>query len=295
MMLFGAIEGGGTKFMAAVGDATGKIISKVRVETTTPEETLPAVIRFLEQYDLAGIGIGTFGPLDLDQESSTYGFVTNTPKASWKHVNLLGTFQQAFQLPIYLDTDVNAAAYGEFIQGAARDVPSCVYITVGTGIGGGMVIHQQTVKGLVHPEFGHMQVKRHPQDAFKGLCPYHGDCLEGLAAGPALLARWGKRGEELGHEHPAWEIEADYIAQAIVQVVLLLSPHKIILGGGVMKQRQLFPLIHEKVKDLLNGYVAPLAEQERLETYIVPPGLGDEAGLTGALLMAVNKQQLSNS
>jgi fructokinase len=281
-MLYGAIEAGGTKFVCAVGNETGEIVERLTIPTMTPDETMPQVIDFFRQYELKAIGIGSFGPVDLNIQSPTYGSITTTPKLAWRNYPLLKVIKDAFSVPVGFQTDVNAAALGELHFGAAKGLDSCLYLTVGTGIGGGAVVNGKVVQGLSHPEMGHIYIRRHPNDPYEGKCPYHRDCLEGLAAGPAIEERWGKKGQELEGQKEVWEIEAYYLAQALAQYILILSPQKIILGGGVMKQTQLFPLIRQNVQELINGYV----ELEDLESYIVPPGLGDNAGITGALVLA---------
>jgi fructokinase len=281
-MLYGAIEAGGTKFVCAVGNENGEIVERVTIPTLTPDETMPQVIDFFRQYELKAIGIGSFGPVDLNIQSPRYGSITTTPKLAWRNYPLLKVIKDAFSVPVGFQTDVNAAALGELHFGAAKGLDSCLYLTVGTGIGGGAVVNGKVVQGLSHPEMGHIYIRRHPNDPYEGKCPFHRDCLEGLAAGPAIEERWGKKGQELEGQKEVWEIEAYYLAQALAQYILILSPQKIILGGGVMKQTQLFPLIRQNVQDLLNGYV----ELPDLESYIVPPGLGDNAGITGALVLA---------
>jgi fructokinase len=281
-MLYGAIEAGGTKFVCAVGNENGEIVERVTIPTLTPDETMPQVIDFFRQYELKAIGIGSFGPVDLNIQSPTYGSITTTPKLAWRNYPLLTVIKDAFSVPVGFQTDVNSAALGELHFGAAKGLDSCLYLTVGTGIGGGAIANGKVVQGLSHPEMGHIYIRRHPNDPYEGKCPYHRDCLEGLAAGPAIEERWGKKGQELEGQKEVWEIEAYYLAQALAQYILILSPQKIILGGGVMKQTQLFPLIRQNVQELINGYV----ELEDLESYIVPPGLGDNAGITGALVLA---------
>lgn len=286
-MLIGAIEAGGTKFVCGIGREDGTIEDRVAFPTEEPERTIGRVIEYFQGKPLASIGIGSFGPIDLDRSSATYGFVTTTPKPGWTNYNFLGAMKAAFPVPMGWDTDVNAAALGEATWGAARGLDSCVYYTFGTGVGVGVFAEGKLVHGLVHPEAGHVLPRRHPDDAFAGACPYHGDCLEGMAAGPALEKRWGVKGSELPADHKAWEIEAYYIAQAVVGTVLTLSPKRIILGGGVMKQRQLFPLVRAEVKKALNGYVRADALESGIDAYIVPPGLEDNAGLSGALALGV--------
>ena len=280
--MLGAIEAGGTKFVCAVGDETGAIFASEQIPTTIPEETIPKVIEFFKQYPVKAIGIGSFGPVDVNRESPTYGFITSTPKPGWKDYPFVQTIQDAFAVPVGFNTDVNAAALGEATLGAAKGLDSCLYITVGTGIGAGALVQGQLLQGLSHPEMGHILVRRHAEDDYQGKCPYHSDCLEGLAAGPAIEARWGAKGVDLVDRNEVWEMEGYYLAQALMQYVLILSPKKIILGGGVMHQQQVFDSIYNYLKELLNDYVT-LPE---LENYIVSPGLGDNAGITGSLLLA---------
>ena len=286
-MNLGAIEAGGTKFVYAVGDEQGKIIERVSIPTTTPKETMNNVIDFFRGYSISGIGLGSFGPVDLHVESPLYGHITMTPKVAWRNYDVLGELKKHFPIPIGFDTDVNAAAYGEKIWGAAKDVDSCIYMTVGTGIGVGAIVGGKLLHGLIHPEMGHILVRRHPLDQYEGKCPYHKDCLEGLASGPAISERWGKAGLELHNRAEVWEMEAFYLAQALVNYLLILSPKKIILGGGVMMQEQLFPLIQNKVKELINGYIHHSAILLDIEEYIVPASLGQNAGISGALALAI--------
>lgn len=281
-MLFGGIEAGGTKFICAVGDETGKIIEKIQISTTVPNETMDQVIHFFKKHPLKAIGIGSFGPIDVDQNSKTFGHITTTPKTAWKEFPLMQTVKEAFPVPIGFNTDVNAAALGESKYGAAMGLDSCLYITVGTGIGAGAVVNGQILQGLSHPEMGHILIRRHPEDDFNGNCPYHGDCLEGLAAGPAIEKRWGQKGDSLQAQSQVWELEGYYLAQALMQYILILSPKKIILGGGVMKQKTVFHSIYHHLKEMMNGYV----QLPELTEYIVSPGLGDSAGIIGALELA---------
>lgn len=280
--MLGAIEAGGTKFVCAVGDESGKIIERVQFPTIVPEETIPKVIEFFGKYPVKAIGIGSFGPIDVNKESPTYGNITSTPKPGWKDYPFVQVLKEAFSVPIGFNTDVNAAALGEATLGAAKGLDSCLYITVGTGIGAGAIVQGKLLQGLTHPEMGHILVRRHPNDAYEGKCPYHHDCLEGLAAGPAIEDRWGEKGFHLVERAEVWDLEGYYIAQALMQYILILSPKRIILGGGVMKQEQVFSSIYKYLPELLNNYVV-LPE---LATYIVSPGLGDDAGITGALLLA---------
>ena len=280
--MLGGIEAGGTKFVCAVGDENGTIVDRIQIPTTTPDETIPKVIEFFKKYPIEAIGIGSFGPVDVNRESPTYGHITSTPKPGWKDYPFVQGFEDEFGVPIGFNTDVNAAAFGEATFGAAKGMDSCLYITVGTGIGAGALVQGQMLQGHSHPEMGHILVRRHPEDPYQGRCPYHGDCLEGLAAGPAIEGRWGQKGMELVDRKEVWELEGYYIAQALMKYILILSPKKIILGGGVMNQKQVFPSIYQHLKEFLRDYVS-LPE---LSEYIVSPGLGNDAGITGALLLA---------
>jgi fructokinase len=280
--MLGAIEAGGTKFVCAVGDEKGTIVERIQIPTTVPEETMPQVIAFFEKYDVEAIGIGSFGPINVNVESPTYGYITSTPKPGWKDYPFVQMIKESFGVPIGFNTDVNAAALGEASFGAAKGLDSCLYITVGTGIGAGAIVQGQLLQGWAHPEMGHILLRRHPNDVFEGKCPYHGDCLEGLAAGPAIEARWGEKGVGLVDRPEVWDLEGYYLAQALMQYILILSPKKIILGGGVSHQEAVFAAIYKYLPELLSDYVS-LPE---LSDYIVRPGLGDDAGITGALMIA---------
>jgi fructokinase len=289
MTLVGAIEAGGTKFVCAVGTGPNDIRALERFPTTTPGETISRAIKFFraQPEPVAAIGIGSFGPVDLDQHSPTYGCITSTPKPGWRNVPLLSRIRDALGVPVGFDTDVNAALLGEYRWGAAQGLDSAIYVTVGTGIGGGGMVGGRLMHGLVHPEMGHIFVPRRPDDPFEGACPYHGHlCWEGLAAGPALERRWGAKGETLGPAHPAWELEAHYLAAGLVTLICTLSPQRVIVGGGVAQQPHLLPMVREKVLSLLNGYVQSPAILEGIESYIVPPGLGNQAGVLGAIALA---------
>jgi fructokinase len=294
-MRIGAIEAGGTKFVCGIGDETGAIHERASFPTEHPEVTLERVAAFFEGKGVEAIGIGSFGPIGLNPAIADYGYVTTTPKPGWSGFDFLGAMKRHFDVPYGWDTDVNAAAYGESIWGAAQGLNSCVYYTIGTGIGVGVYADGRLVHGLVHPEGGHVLMRRHADDTFAGCCPYHGDCLEGMAAGPAIEQRWSIKGSELTADHPAWAMEAYYIGQAVANTVLMLSPQKVILGGGVMHQQQLFPLIRAEVKRLLNGYVSASQLTDDIDGYIVPPGLGDNAGLCGALALGLAAAEQSRT
>ena len=287
-VLFGAIEAGGTKFVCAVGSGPDDIRAQERFDTTLPDETIGRCLAFLQRFDgLAAVGIAAFGPLDLQAASSTYGFITSTPKAGWRNTNLAGAISRSLGLPVGIDTDVNGAALGEWRWGAARDLDNFLYMTVGTGIGGGAFVNGRVVHGLLHPEMGHIRVPHDlAADPFAGSCPFHGDCLEGLATGVAMEKRWGQKAETLPAGHPAWELEAHYLALALANYVCVLSPQRIIMGGGVMSQLQLLPLVRRKLVSVLNGYVQAAEILEHTDRYVVAPALGSRAGVLGALALA---------
>ena len=287
-MLIGAIEAGGTKFVLGLGNEKGEIIQKISIPTESPEITMPKVIEFFKGQNIVAMGVGSFGPIDPNPSSKTFGFITTTPKLKWANYNIIGELKKHFNIPIAFDTDVNGAALGEIKWGIAKNLKSAVYITVGTGIGAGAVTNGSMIHGLLHPEMGHINVKRHPKDTFQGKCPFHSDCLEGLAAGPAIEERWGVSGKELPQDHIAWEIESYYIAQFIVNLILILSPEKIILGGGVMNQKFILPIIRSQVKSLLNNYIDKKEINYEIENYIVSPGLGENAGICGAIALGLN-------
>lgn len=287
--LYGGIEAGGTKFVCGVGTADGELLATTQFPTTTPQETLGRAMAFFRQQPepVAALGVGAFGPVDPNPTSSTFGQITTTPKPGWQHTDVVGVLRAALGVPVGFDTDVNVAALGEHTWGAARDVETFIYVTVGTGIGGGAMVGGRLLHGLVHPEMGHIRVPHdRERDPFTGACPYHGDCLEGLAAGPALQARWGARAETLPPEHPAWALEAHYLGLGLATLVCVLSPQRIILGGGVMQQPHLLPLIRAEVQQLLNGYVQVRELQAGIQGYIAPPALGNRAGVLGALALA---------
>ena len=282
--MYGSIEAGGTKFVCAIGDEEMTIKERVSFPTTTPEETMALVIDFFKKYEdqLVEIGIGSFGPIDIHRDSATYGYITSTPKLAWQNFDFVGTMKQAFPIPIAWTTDVNAAAYGEYVFGKGKGLSSVVYYTIGTGVGGGALQDGRFVEGFSHPEMGHMLVVPHPDDSFEGSCPFHGNCLEGMAAGPAIEKRLGKKGQELSEDEPFWSIEAEYIAQCAYNTTLMLSPDVIIFGGGVMKQRHMVEKVHQAFERLVNGYVKTPAVAD----YIVTPELEDNAGTLGCLALA---------
>jgi len=294
-MLLGGVEAGGTKFVCVAGTGVDDIRAETRLATTTPAETLREVVRFFAEVSsahgpLAAIGVGSFGPVDLHQASPTFGHITSTPKSGWAGTDLVGTLRRAFGVPAGFDTDVNAAALGEWRHGAARGLDSFVYLTVGTGIGGGGLAGGRLLHGLVHPEMGHMRVPHDlAADPFPGVCPFHGDCLEGLASGPAMAARWSAPAETLDAAHPAWALEARYLALALQNIVCTLSPQRIVIGGGVMAQPALLPLMRHEFSALLNGYIQTPDILQRVNDYVVAPALGNRAGVAGALVLAAQR------
>lgn len=287
-MRLGALEAGGTKMVCAIGDEKGNIFDRVSFPTLTPEETIGNLIEYFKDKGIEALGIGSFGPLCLDKNAENYGDITTTPKLAWANYPLRKVFAEALGVPVGIDTDVNAAALGEATYGAGQGIDSLVYYTIGTGVGGGALVDGVLVHGMVHPEMGHMLLRPDPRDPSPhGFCPYHDGCIEGMANGPAIEKRWGISAKELPEDHIAWEIEAEYLAQMCVNTIVTLSPKKIVLGGGVMHQMHLFPRIRKRTLELLNGYVAHPAILDNIDEYIVSPGLGDNAGAVGSLLLAV--------
>jgi fructokinase len=289
MELLGGIEAGGTKFNCIVGTDPDHIEAETRIPTTTPQETLGKVIDFFLPFSksLKALGIASFGPVDLHLDSSTYGYITSTPKTGWRNADVLGPIQNALHIPMVFDTDVNGAAVGEYHWGAGRNIDNLIYLTIGTGIGGGAILSGKPQHGMLHAEMGHIFLPHDAEkDPFKGICPYHGDCFEGIASGPSLQQRWGIPAEKMPPDHPAWALEAHYIALALHAYVCILSPERIILGGGVMQQLHLFPLIRSELKSSLNGYINTKEIMDGIDQYVVPPTLGSRAGVLGALAMA---------
>lgn len=287
-MLIGGIEAGGTKMVCAVGDENGVIKDRTSFPTRQPEETFADMIAYYRNWDIQALGIGCFGPLDLNRQSRTYGYITKTPKPGWGNCDIVGAFKDALGVPVGFDTDVNGAVLGEVTWGAAKGLDSAIYITIGTGVGVGVYVNGGLLHGLVHPEGGHILLIRHPKDTYEGKCPFHKNCVEGLAAGPSIEARWGKKAAELADRDEVWEMEAYYIAQAITDYILSYSPQKIILWGGVMHQEKLFGMVRKEVLNLLNGYVAHEAITEHIDQYIVPPALGEDPGIMGAIKLGLD-------
>ncbi|MCR5251339.1 MAG: ROK family protein [Lachnospiraceae bacterium] len=289
-MLYGALEAGGTKMVCAVGTEDGKLSGREIIPTTLPEETIPRILDYFRGKEIAALGVASFGPIDPDPASPTYGRITSTPKPGWSDFDLLAPFRESLQVPIGFDTDVNASLLGEICFGDAKGLQDAVYITIGTGIGGGVMSGGKLLHGMLHPELGHMMIRPHPSDRYEGKCPYHHCCLEGMAAGPALGERCGIKGELIPADDPVWALEAYYIGQAIVNLILTLSPRRIILGGGVMHREGLFPMIRSEVRKQLNGYIrTPLLND--LEHYITPASLSDDQGILGCIRLAIKAKE----
>lgn len=291
MLHFGALEAGGTKMVCAIGNEQGQILERISIPTRGPEDTMPEILEFFRGKGVAAIGVGCFGPVDLDRRSPTYGNITSSPKLSWRNFPMVRRFQEALGVPVGFDTDVNAAALGEAVWGCTRSVENSIYITVGTGVGVGVIIGGKPYHGMIHPEGGHIFVDRRPDDPMaKGVCPYHANCVEGLASGPAIERRWGRKPVELADCAAVWDLEAYYIGQAICSYIVMISPERIVLGGGVMHQKQMFPLVRAEVRRQMHGYVQGKG-MDKLEEYIVPVSLGDNQGVLGAVKLAMDAYQ----
>lgn len=292
-MLVGGIEAGGTKFICSVGNGPEELQAETRFPTTIPDETLSQAISFFKEQEtqiepLSAIGVASFGPVDPDPDSPTFGFITSTPKTDWANTDFVGALRDHFHVPVGFDTDVNGAALAEGKWGAAAGLHTFIYLTIGTGIGGGTLVNGRLLHGLIHPEMGHIRLHHDwERDPFPGNCPYHGDCLEGMAAGPALEERWRQKGQELEPGHPAWDLEAEYLAQALQSLVCVLSPQRIIMGGGVMNQPELITKVRDKTATYLNDYIQHPAITDHINEYIVLPALGGRAGVLGAIALGL--------
>ena len=287
--LYGCIEAGGTKFICALANGEGQWLTRTRIETTHPADTIGRMVDFLRQAQqqygrLASLGVASFGPIELDRSRPNWGSLTDTPKAGWSRVSLVEPLREAFAVPIEIDTDVNAAALAEVEAGGEACGQGLIYVTVGTGIGGGAVFDGRALHGLRHPEMGHLLPPRHPMDTdFPGCCPYHGACVEGLASGPAIIARWGRSLSQLDENHPAHDIVAWYLGHLVASMLAMLSPGRIVFGGGVMGTPGLLDRVRVHAEHLAAGY---LAEPGTVGQIIQPPQLDADVGLRGALLLA---------
>lgn len=304
-MLIGGIEAGGTKMVCTVAEVRAeaflegcqkeegenaegvRLLDRISIPTGQPKETLAEMIAYFKKWEIQALGIGCFGPVDLNRRSETYGHITSTPKPGWAYCDMVGTFEKALGIPVGFDTDVNGAALGEVTWGAAKGCGSALYITIGTGVGVGVYVNGGLLHGLVHPEGGHVLLARHPKDTYKGHCPFHENCMEGLASGPAVEERWGDKAYNLADRQEVWEMEAYYIAQAVADYILCYSPEKVVLWGGIMHVERLFPMVRGKVQELLNGYVHHPMVEERIDDYIVPPALGEDPGILGAVRLGM--------
>jgi len=286
--LLGGVETGGTWCVCALGRGPHEIVAEERFPTTDPAATLGRIVEFFRSHPApAAIGIGSFGPVDLNRRSPTWGYVTSTPKPGWQHVAVAGVVREQLGVRVAFDTDVNSAAVGEHRWGAGRGVRELCYLTVGSGIGAGLLLEGRPVHGLVHPEMGHMRIPHdRERDSFAGRCPMHGDCWEGLASGPALAERWGSDPGRLEADHPAWDLEAEYLALGILSIILVASPERVIVGGGVMEHPSLLAMVRRRLPDLLAGYLETPRLGEEIDDYLVPPELGDRAGVLGAIALA---------
>jgi fructokinase len=291
MSIYGGVEAGGTKFVCAVGSGPDDLQDEIRFETTSPEETINRTLEYFKKQNLKeqllAVGIGSFGPIELNRKLSNYGFITSTPKPGWSNINICGLIKEELKIPVGFNTDVNAAALGEYEWGAGRGLNNFIYLTIGTGIGGGVMINGRLLHGLQHPEMGHIFIPQDIKaDPYEGNCPFHKNCFEGLASGPAMKNRWGKSPEDLNKNHKAWDLEAQYISHALTNYICTLSPERIIIGGGIMEQKKLLPLILTSVKKMLNNYIHMEEIKGNIEKYIVLPSLGKKAGILGALVLA---------
>lgn len=278
-MRIGALEAGGTKMVCAVVEE-GQVTERISLPTRSPAETMPEIIDYFAAQQVEALGVGSFGPLDLDRNSPTWGYITATPKDGWRFYDLAGELQRALNIPVALDTDVNCAALGEARFGSCVGLEDCVYITVGTGIGMGVLCGGRLIHGMQHPELGHIPVAPVFGDNYQGCCPYHGRCLEGMASGSALRGRWGIPAQEMADRPEVWQLEAEYLAQGIVTCILAYAPRRIVLGGGVAHQPQLLPLVRAAVTRQLAGYVSTEAVKD-MDSYIVAPALDDNQALLG--------------
>ena len=286
--VFGGVETGGTWTVCALGTGPDDIVARERFPTSDPARTLGQIVEFFARHQRpAAVGVGSFGPVDVDPESAHWGYVTTTPKPGWRQTPVASVIAERLGVPVAFDTDVAAAAIGEQRWGAGRGAASLCYLTVGTGIGAGLLLERRPWHGLIHPEVGHMRIPHdRALDPFPGICPFHGDCFEGLASGPALAARWGEPGERLAPDHPGWDLEARYLALGILNIVCAISPHRVIAGGGVFEHPDLLSMVARRLRRLLGGYLDTPLLTDAIDRYVVAPELGDEAGVLGAIAMA---------
>jgi fructokinase len=295
-LIYGGVEAGGTKFVCAIGSSPDNLQDVIRFETTTPQQTIGKVLDFFTSRQnnkrISAIGIASFGPLDPRLDSPTFGYITSTPKPGWSQTNFAGIISRELNIPVGFDTDVNGAALGEFVWGAGKNLDTILYLTVGTGIGGGAITSGRIIHGLLHPEMGHIRIPHDwMDDPFPGNCPYHGDCFEGLASGPAMAERWGCPAQELPEDHPGWLLEARYLSYALANYTFVLSPQRLIIGGGVMNHPGLIQKVRIEYQKILNNYIQHPQITEDLDNYIVQPLLGNRAGVLGAIALGIEAYQ----
>ncbi|EFA79501.1 hypothetical protein PPL_07552 [Heterostelium album PN500] len=290
--VYAGVEAGGTGFTLAIASGTpDNIVDRVSIPTTTPDETKANVLEWLRGKKFSSIGVASFGPIDLDTKSSTFGFITTTPKPMWGNTNILGWFDE-FQCPKKFDTDVNGAAISETFHGRHERgaISSCAYITVGTGVGVGVVANEKPIHGLVHPEGGHIFTKLLEDDQFQGTCPFHGNCIEGLVSTGAISKRLGVTADKLSvipDDDPVWQIVGHYLAELCATITCIMSPQVIVLGGGVLNRTILYPIIRDELLKILNGYIkSEFLTKENVHKYIVQSPFGSNAGIVGALELA---------
>lgn len=293
MKVYGSVEAGGTKIVCLLGKSSSQILEQWVIQTEMPEMTLKAIVSYFQRtlaqhqdWKLQSVGITSFGPIDLVAGSSTYGRIQQTPKPGWEGTDIFGYIRDGLRVPVFLDTDVGGAALAEYTLGAGKGKESLLYITIGTGIGGAFIFHGMNIYGEHHAEIGHMKTPRIPQDTYKGGCPFHDDCLEGMASGPAMLKRWGVPADQLPDDHPGWDYEAAYIGQAVINLIYTFSPAVIVLGGGVMMHQGLIEKVRDFVKASMNAYCQPAVYRSEIASTIVLPGSGAIAGAIGGLILA---------
>ncbi|MFD2257756.1 ROK family protein [Luteolibacter algae] len=278
-----AMELGGTKTVVAIGGSDGSLGEEFRFPTTTPEETFTTAVEWIaERGTPSKMGVAAFGPVQINPKAENWGDMLPTPKPNWSGFSITKALLAKFPgLEITLETDVNAACLAESRIGAAAGLENVAYITIGTGIGAGVLCDGRLLHGALHPEFGHLLLPRKAGDDFAGTCPFHGCCLEGMASGPAIEQRWEKCGDKLPPEHPAWDTEAWYLAHGIQALLAIAPPERVVIGGGVSQAAGLHEKTEELIKELAGGYFPALENAP----YIVPPKLGQEAGICGALML----------
>lgn len=282
-MFFGGVELGGTKMVCAIANDSMEIVDRAEIKTTNPKETINILVDYFKDKEIASLGLGSFGPLNLNKQSKTYGYITTTPKQGWENTNIIEPFR-VLNVPIGFDTDVNAACLGEVKYGAGNNLDNVIYGTIGTGIGFGVYLEGKLIHGLMHTETGHMLLSKHKKDeGFIGSCIYHNNCFESLASGSSIEKRYGVKAENLYDNEDVWNLEAYYIGQALCNCILCYSPQRIILGGGVMHVPGLIEKVRKETLSKLNGYVKKDEIINKIDEYIVLPKLKNNSGIIGAI------------